>query len=51
LFNFCSKIDANYSKIKQFYCSVVKQLDGWMTTKILNSNFNSTLFFPAAGNR
>jgi hypothetical protein len=31
----CSKMGGNYSKIKQLYCSVFKQLDGWMTTKIL----------------
>ena len=39
LFNFCSNIDTNYSISKQFCCSVLKQLDSWMTTKILNSNF------------
>jgi hypothetical protein len=51
LFNSCSNMDSNYSKIKQLCCSVFKQLDGWMTIKILFWNVNYTLFYPATGNR
>jgi hypothetical protein len=43
-------MDFNYSKIKQLNCSGVKQLDGWMTTKIVTPNVNSGRFYPATGN-
>jgi len=45
-------IDTNCSYIRQLRCSVVKQVDGWMTTKTLNSNFILRCFIQqlATGN-
>jgi hypothetical protein len=44
-------LDFSCSYIKQFYCSTIQHFDSWMTTKILCSSFNFSLFYPPTSNR